>query len=186
MGRKKRTIIKAQIKVLDKMLLKHCLINSKDVRACPNVECDYAGLVDINSQSGRIECGDMLVCQKCETAWMDPQQRTPIKIDKLFQASLESLNSSLNNLKMLLFMAARPCPACGTMTQKNGGCDHMTCTKCRSHWCWICRHIYQRYEPRSCHYRQEQHDIIEVFHLIIGATMALIMCFKINLPRILI
>ena len=34
----------------------------------------------------------------------------------------------------------RKCPnrACGWPIAKAGGCNHMTCSRCRTHFCWIC------------------------------------------------
>jgi hypothetical protein len=32
----------------------------------------------------------------------------------------------------------QPCPRCGSRTTKDGGCNHISCTQCPSHWCWIC------------------------------------------------
>jgi hypothetical protein len=39
----------------------------------------------------------------------------------------------------------KECPKCKAMTEKNGGCNHMTCMniledgeKCDAHWCWEC------------------------------------------------
>ncbi len=31
-----------------------------------------------------------------------------------------------------------PNPECGVRTCKNRGCNHMTCVKCKTHWCWTC------------------------------------------------
>lgn len=31
------------------------------------------------------------------------------------------------------------CPNCNYGTEKAGGCNHMTCVKCRYDWCWVCR-----------------------------------------------
>jgi hypothetical protein len=34
----------------------------------------------------------------------------------------------------------KPCPGCGTRTEKIGGCDHITCpvNGCGAHWCYYC------------------------------------------------
>uniref|UniRef100_A0A0K0DPY6 IBR domain-containing protein n=1 Tax=Angiostrongylus cantonensis TaxID=6313 RepID=A0A0K0DPY6_ANGCA len=34
----------------------------------------------------------------------------------------------------------RDCPTegCGAVLQKNGGCNHMRCTVCNTHFCWLC------------------------------------------------
>jgi hypothetical protein len=32
----------------------------------------------------------------------------------------------------------KQCPNCQAPTQKNKGCNHMTCLKCKAGWCWIC------------------------------------------------
>ena len=36
----------------------------------------------------------------------------------------------------------KPCPRCGTVIQKDGGCNHMTCERCRAHLCWICLAVF--------------------------------------------
>lgn len=32
----------------------------------------------------------------------------------------------------------RPCPQCAIRIEKSADCNHMTCTKCGAHFCWIC------------------------------------------------
>jgi len=32
----------------------------------------------------------------------------------------------------------KSCPRCNFETEKNGGCNHMTCQHCKCDWCWIC------------------------------------------------
>ncbi|KAK7939301.1 hypothetical protein WMY93_002627 [Mugilogobius chulae] len=32
----------------------------------------------------------------------------------------------------------KSCPHCFTSIEKNGGCNHMTCSRCRQHFCWNC------------------------------------------------
>jgi predicted nucleic-acid-binding Zn-ribbon protein len=36
-----------------------------------------------------------------------------------------------------LHNSLKDCPECGVVTQKSGGCNHITCN-CGTHWCWHC------------------------------------------------
>ena len=42
----------------------------------------------------------------------------------------------VNNLWKIL--VAEPCPSCGILVQKNGGCQHMRCARCLYEFCWTC------------------------------------------------
>lgn len=51
---------------------------------------------------------------------------------------------------------AQKCPACGVLTEKTSGCNHMTC-QCKCEWCWVCgKEItnvgwhYHPLKPLSC------------------------------------
>jgi len=33
---------------------------------------------------------------------------------------------------------AKHCPKCNQIVQKDGGCNHMTCYLCETHFCWVC------------------------------------------------
>ncbi|OAL44431.1 hypothetical protein IQ07DRAFT_473653, partial [Pyrenochaeta sp. DS3sAY3a] len=35
------------------------------------------------------------------------------------------------------------CPVCTVQIQKTSGCDHMTCTRCQTDFCYICRALYR-------------------------------------------
>ena len=45
--------------------------------------------------------------------------------------------------KKYLQAHSRPCPSCGLMTEKSGGCNHMTCHVCHGQWCWLCGREYE-------------------------------------------
>lgn len=37
----------------------------------------------------------------------------------------------------------KPCPKCHASIEKNDGCDHMTCRKCKHEYCWVCLVDYE-------------------------------------------
>ncbi|KAF2482800.1 hypothetical protein BDY17DRAFT_236396, partial [Neohortaea acidophila] len=37
----------------------------------------------------------------------------------------------------------KQCPNCSKNIQRNGGCDHMLCTQCRTAFCWLCLTTYK-------------------------------------------
>jgi len=43
------------------------------------------------------------------------------------------------------------CPQCKSRIEKNGGCNHMTCTRCNYQWCWLCGVTYEpdHYAPSN-------------------------------------
>jgi hypothetical protein len=49
----------------------------------------------------------------------------------------------------------KPCPSCNTRIEKDGGCNHMSCTKCNFQFCWICGHEWETHngEGYDCNTR---------------------------------
>ncbi|CAK7229125.1 hypothetical protein SCUCBS95973_007114 [Sporothrix curviconia] len=55
-------------------------------------------------------------------------------------AAAANNNNDAGEHRAVSALRYRPCPGCGTMTQKISGCDHITCTVtgCGTHWCFFC------------------------------------------------
>ncbi|KAI0089503.1 hypothetical protein BDY19DRAFT_107788 [Irpex rosettiformis] len=46
------------------------------------------------------------------------------------------------------------CPGCKTFIEREAGCNHMTCTRCRTHICWVCLETFSESEACYDHMRK--------------------------------
>lgn len=45
----------------------------------------------------------------------------------------------------------KPCPRCQSNIEKNGGCHHMTCSRCKHQFCWECLADYNKILKQGLH-----------------------------------
>ncbi|KAM7533698.1 hypothetical protein Aperf_G00000127892 [Anoplocephala perfoliata] len=45
----------------------------------------------------------------------------------------------------LIAVSCKICPRCNSQTEKDGGCNHMTCSICGFEWCWICHNEWSTF-----------------------------------------
>merc|ERR1711964_815403 len=71
-------------------------------------------------------------CRLCKEPWVtDGYSHAVFEDCDAYEKKLKELLDPANqNAQSLAFIEAhtKPCPACNTPIQKNGGCDHITCT----------------------------------------------------------
>ena len=75
-------------------------------------------------------CGAMY-CFSCKQ-----EAHRPVDCDTVKTWQLK--NSAESENLTWIMANTKPCPSCGTNIQKNQGCMHMTCSKCRHEFCWLC------------------------------------------------
>ena len=59
----------------------------------------------------------------------------------------------------------KQCPRCKFYTEKNKGCNHMTCAECKYEWCWLCegKYSYNHFSSGRCAGLQFVHrDYVEL------------------------
>ncbi|CDW74761.1 ring finger protein [Stylonychia lemnae] len=128
-----------QFEGLAKISLKHYLINNEEMRQCPAPDCEYSGFIT----SGY--CSDKVQCKKCGLTWRDPENYSLSEKARQVIRDLLSFNSSHTTYLRSLILE-EPCPKCGVMIYKNGGCPHMVCGRCKYEFCWNCLGPYFHYK----------------------------------------
>jgi hypothetical protein len=105
-----------------KFKLNKTILNSKDMKFCPIVNCDGYARKELSSD---VECTNKhKFCFDCLNPW-HPKKNCQEIIDIEFE-------------KWRKGKLIKKCVHCGFWTEKNAGCNHMTCKACKMEWCWIC------------------------------------------------
>jgi len=102
-------------------------------------------------------------CLKCNQPSHAPSQCDDAKewqgkVNEQLEIAGEAVKNAenSNDLANALWLAAntRPCPRCSTPIEKDEGCNHMTCRKCRYDFCWICREPWKLHTQATGGYFQ--------------------------------
>mmetsp|Transcript_12686 Transcript_12686/g.19179 ORF Transcript_12686/g.19179 Transcript_12686/m.19179 type:complete len:607 (-) Transcript_12686:35-1855(-) len=127
-----RALVPADIFQRYRKFLMHSFVDTNDqVKWCPAAGCGNAVNIDwVKNQTVVCSCGYRF-CFQC-----GEQAHQPATCEQVRAWSKKSQDESETN--NWLTANTQACPKCGTKTEKNGGCNHMTCKKCSHEYCWMC------------------------------------------------
>jgi len=120
-----------------KFRLNDIVESSSNFMWCPAKNCNY--VIQLNAftknekkvKSIRCDCGNYF-CFSCKDA-----AHRPLTCDMFGKWSL--LFSSIEKMSEIWIKNnTKKCPQCSVDIEKNQGCMHMTCRKCKHEFCWIC------------------------------------------------
>ena len=116
------------IKKYKKYKLEYEILNNPNKKNCPFPNCDsYLELKD--QQNKYVTClNNHTFCFLC-------LQKPHGKL-----GCNQKLDNSMVEFEKNNFV--KKCPNCNIITEKSSGCNHMTCTKCKYQWCWLCNGKY--------------------------------------------
>ena len=127
------------------------IIKDKNKKLCPNPDCDSFLQKSESSKYVKCENGHKY-CFEC----LKPphgKKSCDYKIEKEF-------------MKWKKGKRVKRCPRCHMYTEKNEGCNHMTCVSCKYQWCWLCEgpYAYGHYTSGRCsgHQFTRADDIKEI------------------------
>ncbi|KJH41381.1 hypothetical protein DICVIV_12645, partial [Dictyocaulus viviparus] len=118
-----------------------CLLkNDKSLFRCPSPDC--FGIFEKKTTGNTFLA---VHCDSCDHEWCNACLNEPhagIACDAYallrsdHAASLKAYKASHSEL-------VRDCPTegCGAIIEKDGGCNHMHCTSCDTHFCWLCNYV---------------------------------------------
>ena len=113
------------------------ILKDKNKRICPNPDCDSYLQKSKSSKYVKCENGH----QYCFECLKPPhgKRKCEINLEKQF-------------MKWTKGKRVKQCPKCKMYTEKNAGCNHMTCVSCKYQWCWLCEggYKYDHYSSGKC------------------------------------
>ncbi|EPY52732.1 hypothetical protein SPOG_02052 [Schizosaccharomyces cryophilus OY26] len=119
-------------------LLDRSFVDDSDMfRWCPAPDCPYAiechvSQSSLNSVVPTVTC----LCGKqfCFGCGRDNHQPAICPLVKVWLQKCQDDSETAN----WIHANTKECPKCSTTIEKNGGCNHMTCKKCKYEYCWVC------------------------------------------------
>jgi len=120
-------LIKRYEKLAKWDLIKSC----DDLRRCPGADCDF--IVWAKPEARRVVCSACCTqfCFMCTAAYHAPNSCATIR--KWYSKCQDD-----SETRNYLLVHTQDCPACKVCIEKNGGCSHMTCNRCKHEFCWVC------------------------------------------------
>ena len=113
----KYTMLKAKADVL----------SDPNKKFCPEPNCK--GVLVKTGKDKYVECEfGHKICFVCLCPWHG-KKKCKEEQDKDFQLWKQGKH-------------VKRCPKCKIYTEKNEGCNHMTCVECKFQWCWLCERAY--------------------------------------------
>ena len=118
------------------------IINDPNKKQCPHPDCD-SFLEKPKSNKKYVQCQNGH--EFCFNCLRPPHGR------KTCEQILEKDFQIWSKDKVI-----KKCPKCKIYTEKNEGCNHMTCTSCKYQWCWLCEgmYSYNHYSQGQCNGHQ--------------------------------
>ncbi|XP_031626489.1 E3 ubiquitin-protein ligase arih1l-like isoform X2 [Contarinia nasturtii] len=113
------------------------------LRWCPSAQCSLAikaeCLLDYR-QNCECKCGKRF----CFSCGEEPHDPIPCDLMKCW-----SKNDNDETIEYLI-KHTKSCPKCFALIEKNGGCNHMSCRKCKYEFCWLCFGPWSGHAVNNC------------------------------------
>ncbi|KAI4836058.1 RCC1/BLIP-II protein, partial [Aureobasidium sp. EXF-8845] len=136
-------VSKTSLKKYDKVLTKAFVEDDVDFHYCMSAKC----------KSGQIHIGGedtpMFTCHACEHMHCI-QCDIPWHAGETCDEYQARHDEEVVATGVVIRGTSRACPGgCGARIERNGGCPHMQCTRCETHFCWHCLGVYNDHDAHQ-------------------------------------
>ncbi|XP_063042033.1 ankyrin repeat and IBR domain-containing protein 1 isoform X2 [Engraulis encrasicolus] len=158
--------------------------NNPAIRWCPWAGCDRAVRLSIQGpaastanpfncpllQAPAVDCGrGHLFCWECQGEAHEPcdcqtWKMWLQKVNQMRPEELAGVSEAYEDAANCLWLLsnAKPCANCKSPIQKNEGCNHMQCAKCKYDFCWICLEEWKKHSSSTGgYYRCTRYEQIQ-------------------------
>ncbi|OBZ71757.1 hypothetical protein A0H81_08174 [Grifola frondosa] len=131
-----------------------------EYRYCKTPDCGEIYRVAADGMSTPLNCPSCLVsfCAACHDEGHDGRtceewrvHRNPAEQERLLDEWARERSTDV-----------RSCPTCKSMIEKDGGCNHMICSHCGAHICWVCMLVHESGEATYAHLNSVHGGVYEV------------------------
>lgn len=148
----------------DNYYVRNFIEQSKHMKYCPAARCDR---VAVGSGVVTIRC----VCANPFCFRCGEEAHEPCSCAQLAEWTQKCQNES--ETANWILANTRKCPKCSTRIEKNQGCNHMTCSRCRYEFCWICMGDWKAHgEATGGFYKCNRYDASKVDASVTAAEKA--------------
>ncbi|KAI9816582.1 MAG: hypothetical protein M1827_001714 [Pycnora praestabilis] len=138
-------LVAADLKDRYQILLTRTYVDDKEnLKWCPSPNCEYAIDCAVKKRdltktvpSVHCSCGHDF----CFGCTLNDHQPAPCSLVKKWMKKCEDDSETANWISA----NTKECPKCGSTIEKNGGCNHMTCRKCKHEFCWMCMGLWSEH-----------------------------------------
>ncbi|XP_077981091.1 E3 ubiquitin-protein ligase RNF14-like [Glandiceps talaboti] len=143
----------------ERLMLQKTLDGMEDIDYCPR--CNMVVIKELDS-SKLAHCTSCFYsyCTECKEAWHQGTKCATLddKLEELEKEKEQSEEAKRIAERLRQFIESEkltkktiketsvPCPGCHVRIEKSMGCNYMTCSRCRVHFCWLCQRQINGYD----------------------------------------
>ncbi|TPX35437.1 hypothetical protein SmJEL517_g02127 [Synchytrium microbalum] len=136
-------VVKPQVYTRYRELLMRTYVDDNEfLKWCPSPNCEYAVECHIpQNQLTEVVPSVQCTCTHrfCFGCGLPDHQPCICALVKLWNKKCEDDSETANWISA----NTKECTKCNSTIEKNGGCNHMTCKRCKHEFCWVCMGPWQ-------------------------------------------